>query len=102
MAQQAATASAACGGRFRLGVGASHEPVMGMYGIEFDRPIGHLREYLDIVHALLADGKVAARGRPLPRERRSSTSPTRRRRRCCSACCASSRPGSRAATPTAR
>jgi F420-dependent oxidoreductase-like protein len=58
MAQQAATASAACGGRFRLGVGASHKPVMGMYGIEFDRPIGHLREYLDVVRTLLAEGKV--------------------------------------------
>jgi F420-dependent oxidoreductase-like protein len=62
MAQQAATASAACQGRFRLGVGASHKPVMGMYGIELDRPIGHLREYLDVVHALLATGKVQHEG----------------------------------------
>jgi F420-dependent oxidoreductase-like protein len=62
MAQQAATASAATGGRFRLGIGASHKPVMGMYGIEFDRPIGHLREYLDVVRTLLADGKVAYEG----------------------------------------
>ena len=46
MAQQAASASAACGGRFRLGIGPSHAPVMGMYGIDFDRPISHLREYL--------------------------------------------------------
>jgi F420-dependent oxidoreductase-like protein len=62
MAQQAATASAATGGRFRLGIGASHKPVMGMYGIEFDRPIGHLREYLDVLRTLLADGKVAYEG----------------------------------------
>jgi F420-dependent oxidoreductase-like protein len=62
MAQQAATASAACGGRFRLGVGASHAPVMGMYGIEFDRPIGHLREYLDIVRELLTTGAVKHKG----------------------------------------
>jgi F420-dependent oxidoreductase-like protein len=61
-AQQAATASAATGGRFRLGLGPSHEPVMGMYGIEFDRPISHLREYLQIVRALLADGKVSHQG----------------------------------------
>ena len=33
-AQQAATANAACGGRFRLGLGPSHVPVMGMYGID--------------------------------------------------------------------
>jgi F420-dependent oxidoreductase-like protein len=62
MAQQAASASAACGGRFRLGVGASHAPVMAMYGIDFDRPIGHLREYLAILRALLHDGRVAHDG----------------------------------------
>jgi len=62
MAQQAATASAATGGRFRLGVGPSHAPVMGMYGIDFDRPVSHVREYLTIVRALLADGQVAFEG----------------------------------------
>jgi F420-dependent oxidoreductase-like protein len=62
MAQQAATANAACDGRFRLGVGPSHEPVMRMYGIDFDRPVGHLREYLSIVRALLHDGTVAHAG----------------------------------------
>jgi F420-dependent oxidoreductase-like protein len=62
MAQQAATASAATAGRFRLGIGPSHAPVMGMYGIEFDRPISHVREYLTIVRALLADGRVAFDG----------------------------------------
>jgi F420-dependent oxidoreductase-like protein len=61
-AQQAMTASALCGGRFRLGVGPSHAPVMGMYGIAFDRPISHLREYLTIVRALIADGRVAHDG----------------------------------------
>jgi F420-dependent oxidoreductase-like protein len=62
MAQQAATASAACRGRFRLGIGASHAPVMQMYGIDFDRPISHLREYLTVVRGLLADGNVAHQG----------------------------------------
>jgi F420-dependent oxidoreductase-like protein len=62
MAQQAASASAACAGRFRLGIGASHKPVMRMYGIEFDRPISHLREYLTILRALLADGHVSHDG----------------------------------------
>jgi len=62
MAQQAATASAATGGRFRLGIGPSHAPVMQMYGIDFDRPISHVREYLTIVRALLADGRVAHDG----------------------------------------
>src|SRR5262249_50375680 len=58
MAQQAATANAACKGRFRLGIGPSHPPVMAMYGIEYDRPVGHTREYLTIVRGLLADGKI--------------------------------------------
>jgi F420-dependent oxidoreductase-like protein len=62
MAQSAATASAATGGRFRLGIGPSHVPVMQMYGIDFDRPISHTREYLAIVRALLADGRVAHDG----------------------------------------
>jgi alkanesulfonate monooxygenase SsuD/methylene tetrahydromethanopterin reductase-like flavin-dependent oxidoreductase (luciferase family) len=62
MAQSAVTASAACGGRFRLGVGASHKPVMGMYGLTLDRPIGHLREYVTVVRALLQDGKVEHAG----------------------------------------
>jgi len=62
MAQQAATASAATGGRFRLGIGPSHAPVMQMYGIDFDRPISHVREYIAIVRALLADGRVSFAG----------------------------------------
>jgi|HubBroStandDraft_6_1064221.scaffolds.fasta_scaffold119885_3 F420-dependent oxidoreductase-like protein len=62
MAQQALTASAACHGRFRLGIGPSHAPVMKMYGIELDRPIGHLREYLTVVRALLAEGQVGHKG----------------------------------------
>ncbi len=61
-AQQAATANAACSGRFRLGVGPSHEPVMKMYGVDFDRPVSHCREYLDVVRTLLATGAVDHRG----------------------------------------
>ena len=66
MAQSAATTNAACGGRFRLGIGASHKPVMRMYGIDFDRPIGHLREYLDIVNGLLSDGHIQYEGERYP------------------------------------
>ena len=66
MAQQAATANALCDGRFRLGVGPSHAPVMGMYGIAYDKPIRHVREYLTVVKALLADGKVDFTGRAVP------------------------------------
>ncbi len=62
VAQQAATANAACGGRFRLGVGPSHPPVMGMYGIPYDRPVSHTREYVTIVRELLAHGKITFAG----------------------------------------
>ena len=41
LAQQAATANAMCNGRFRLGIGPSHAPVMARLGIPFDRPISH-------------------------------------------------------------
>lgn len=61
-AQQAATANAACAGRFRLGVGPSHVPVMGMYGIDVDRPVSHSREYLDVVRTLLQTGMVDHQG----------------------------------------
>lgn len=61
-AQQAATANAACGGRFRLGVGPSHVPVMGMYGIDAQRPVSHSREYLDVARALLRTGRVDYQG----------------------------------------
>ena len=50
---------------------------MGMYGIDFDRPISHLREYLDDRADAARRRTRRARGRALPRERRSSTSPTR-------------------------
>lgn len=62
MAQQAATANALCGGRFRLGIGPSHVGVMSMYGIGFDRPIGHIKEYVAVVRSLLETGTVKHKG----------------------------------------
>jgi 5,10-methylenetetrahydromethanopterin reductase len=62
LAQQAATANAATGGRFRLGIGPSHAMVMGMYGIAYDRPVGHTEEYVTILRALLDDGRVSHQG----------------------------------------
>jgi F420-dependent oxidoreductase-like protein len=61
-AQQATTANAACGGRFRFGVGPSHPPVMSMYGWAYERPVGHLREWVTIVRALLHEGNVSFAG----------------------------------------
>ena len=63
MAQQAATAHAASGGRFRLGIGPSHVPVIeGMYGLDFERPLRHLREFFAVLRPLLRDGEVAYDG----------------------------------------
>jgi 5,10-methylenetetrahydromethanopterin reductase len=63
MAQEAATAQAASGGRFILGIGLSHKPVIeGMLGLSFDRPARHMREYLKVLMPLLANEKVQSTG----------------------------------------
>ncbi|MGC4191493.1 MAG: LLM class flavin-dependent oxidoreductase [Thermomicrobiales bacterium] len=46
-------------GRFRIGIGTSHKPsVEGMYGLQMNRPLTYLREYLTILRALLWQGDV--------------------------------------------
>lgn len=51
-------------GRFRLGLGPSHRPTMeGTFGVDFRAPLGHLREYLQIVKTLLHRGTVDFDGR---------------------------------------
>jgi 5,10-methylenetetrahydromethanopterin reductase len=63
MAAQAMTTQAATHGRFSLGLGLSHAPVVeGMWGLSYDRPAVHMREYLTIVQALLKDGRVSHTG----------------------------------------
>jgi F420-dependent oxidoreductase-like protein len=62
--QAALAVDALAPGRLRLGVGPSHKPFMeGMYGIPFERPLEHLREYLEILRAALYEGKVAFKGK---------------------------------------
>ncbi len=64
MAQQALTVNAATGGRLVLGIGLSHQLVIeGMYGISFDKPVEHMREYLQILVPLLAGEAVAVEGK---------------------------------------
>ena len=58
MAQQAQVVAQLAPGRFRLGVGPSHRPTMLGMGMNFRSPLGHLREYLRILKALLQTGKV--------------------------------------------
>jgi len=53
IAQQAHTVAAASGGRFTLGIGLSHKIVIeNMFGLSYDKPIRHLREYLSVLMPL--------------------------------------------------
>ncbi|MEL7208742.1 MAG: TIGR03564 family F420-dependent LLM class oxidoreductase [Actinomycetota bacterium] len=63
LAGQALTAQAASGDRIALGIGLAHKPsVEGRYHIPFERPVRHMREYLDVLQPLMTDRKVSARG----------------------------------------
>ncbi|MEX0682828.1 MAG: LLM class F420-dependent oxidoreductase [Dehalococcoidia bacterium] len=63
MAQQALTTQAAAGGRFNLGLGLSHAPVVeSMWGLSYERPAVHMREYLSVLQPLLTEGRVSFSG----------------------------------------
>jgi F420-dependent oxidoreductase-like protein len=63
MAQQALTASAASGGRFTLGIGLSHKIVIeDMFGLSYDKPARHMREYLEVLTPLLRGERVEFEG----------------------------------------
>ncbi len=63
LAQQALTVNQAIGGRLILGIGPSHKPVVeDMWGLSFDKPIRHVREYLEILTPLLIDKRVRFQG----------------------------------------
>jgi F420-dependent oxidoreductase-like protein len=64
LVQGALVVDALAPGRLRLGVGPSHKPAIeGTWGIPFERPQEHLREYLTILRAALNGGKVDFDGR---------------------------------------
>ena len=66
LAQQAITTSVACGGRFSLGIGLSHQVVIeNMYGMSYDKPASHMSEYLQILAPLLAGQKANFEGKQL-------------------------------------
>jgi len=63
LAQQAMTAWDATGGRFTLGIGLSHQIVIEtMFGLSFDKPAKHMREYLSVLLPLLREGSVSFNG----------------------------------------
>ena len=63
IAQQALTAQVACHGRFVLGIGLSHKIVIeNMFGLSYDRPARHMREYLQVLRPLLEGEPVAHSG----------------------------------------
>jgi len=66
LAAQAKTLSHISGGRFTLGIGLSHQLVIeGMFGMSFEKPVRHMREYLDALLPLLANEPVSAEGETL-------------------------------------
>jgi len=63
MAQQALTVQAASNGRFNLGIGLTHAPVVeGMWGLSYDRPAVHMREYLSVLLPLVREGRASFSG----------------------------------------
>ena len=63
LASQALTANLLTGGRFTLGIGLMHRPLIeGMFEMSFDRPVRHMREYLDILAPSLEQRPVDASG----------------------------------------
>lgn len=63
LAAHALTTQAAVGGRVVLGIGLSHQPaVENRLGMVWERPLRHMREYLDILLPLLEEGRVTSKG----------------------------------------
>jgi F420-dependent oxidoreductase-like protein len=63
LATQALTVQAATGNRLTLGIGTSHRYIVeDQFGLSFERPARHLREYLTALLPLLRGEDVAYRG----------------------------------------
>jgi F420-dependent oxidoreductase-like protein len=63
LAQQCLTTNQAAGGRLCLGIGLSHQVVIeSMFGLSYDKPVRHLREYLSVLVPLTRGESVAFDG----------------------------------------
>jgi len=66
LAGQALTVQAATGGRLTLGIGLSHQMVIeNVFGLSFEQPARHMREYLSILMPLLEGEQVTFAGETL-------------------------------------
>jgi F420-dependent oxidoreductase-like protein len=64
IAQQALALEQLAPGRLHLGIGPSHEPGMvANFGVDWSAPLTNLREYLQVIRALLTEGSVDFEGR---------------------------------------
>jgi F420-dependent oxidoreductase-like protein len=63
---QALTVQEASGGRLTLGIGLSHQLVIeNVFGMSFEKPARHMREYLEILMPVLAGEQVTFAGETL-------------------------------------
>ncbi len=63
MAQQSRTLNQISGGRFTLGIGVNHKPVVtSRWGLPWDKPYSRFVEYLDALQPLLAGDAVDVSG----------------------------------------
>ena len=63
LAAQARTVQDSIGGTLSLGIGLSHQVVVeGLWGLSFDRPAHHMREYLEVLAPMLRGEAVHQRG----------------------------------------
>jgi F420-dependent oxidoreductase-like protein len=66
LAAQALTANQAVGGRLQLGLGLSHKmSIEPRYGLSYDKPARHMREYLSILIPAMQDGAADFQGETL-------------------------------------
>jgi len=64
LAQEALTLSEATGGRFRLGIGISHRPLMeSAFGIEVREPLARVREYVGVLRGVFGGHTFEREGR---------------------------------------
>lgn len=65
LAGQALTTQSVMAGRLTLGIGLSHQPMMAELGMQEDKQIRHLRDYLSILVPLIEEGAVDYTGESL-------------------------------------